>query len=357
MNVNTPCKLHKPMLAFAFLLALVPTPGIASHHFESPLAKQYPEYDLTDLYVFDAETPRRTVFIMDMNPTTKADGKPAFGNNGVYSFHIASNREMTGTGLTITAHVEGDDFVVGIVERANPAVGSLGNEVGRVRIGSEGTLKNGIRVWTGAVKDPFVGNAEGISKFNQEFDGSKLDLAAFDRGQDFFRTLNSSAIVMEVPNELLPPQIAVFATSAMYNVDKWEQINRLAHPLITHLFIHNNLMEVSEHVGHRPDRDATRKYALSANVLKATVLDGKMKDPVTYADKIADRLLPDLLMYRVGTKAAYTVDSTNGRRPSDDGMDVVLSLFVGRTVTDHANTFDRHPKSFPYVVPVATGVK
>ena len=359
MTTNVPRKLYQPILASSALLALaiLPNPGIASHHFESPLARQYPEYDLTDLYVFDAETGPRTVFIMDINPATKADGKQSFGNNGVYSFHIASNRELTGKGITITAHVVSNEVVVGIVDQANPAVGSLGTEVGRARLDAEATLSNGIRIWTGAARDPFVGNSEGIIKFNQEFDNSKLDLAAFDKGQDFFRTLYTSAIVMEVPNQLLPPQIAVFASSAMYNIDKWEQVNRLAHPLMTHLFIHNNAMEVSEHVGHRPDRDTTRKYALSANVLKATVLDARMKDTVGYADKIADRLLPDLLTYRVGTKAAYTVDSVNGRRPSDDAMGVALSLFVGRTVTDRANTFDRHTKSFPYVVPVTSGAK
>lgn len=360
MTITSSRRLQKAIQAFGALLAVLAflsSPGIASHHFESQLAKQYPEYDLTDLYVFDAEAAPRTVFIMDVNPTTKSDGKPALGNNGVYSFHVASNRELTGKGLTITAHIEGNEIVVGIVDRANPAVGSLGTEVGRARIGSEATLQNGIRVWTGAARDPFVGNSDGIIKFNQEFDNSKLDLAAFDQGQDLFRTFYTTAIVMEVPNALLPPQIAVFATSAMYNVDKWDQVNRLAHPLMTHLFMHNNPMEVSEHVGHRPDRDNTRKYALSANVLKAVVLDSRIKDPVAYADKVANLLLPDLLTYRVGSKAAYTFDSVNGRRPSDDAMDVALSLYVGRAVTDRANTFDRHPKSFPYVVPVTAEVK
>lgn len=348
---------RKLYLAMATVLAggVLFSSARASHHFESLLAKQFPAYDLTDLYVFDAEKPGRTVFLMDVNPTTKGDGKPVLGENGVYSFHIASNRNMTGKGLTITAHVEGSELAIGVVDRANPAVGTLGNEVGRVPIGAEKVLGNGIRVWSGAARDPFVGNSDGIIKFNREFDESTLDLRAFENAKDLFTTFYTTALVMEVPNELLPSEIAVFASSAMYNIDKWEQVNRLANPLMTHLFMHNNPMEVSEHVGHRPDRDITRKYALSGNVLKAVVLDGRIKDPVAYADSIANRLLPDMLTYKVGTKAAYTVDSLNGRRPSDDAMDVALSLFVGRAVTDYANTFDRHPKTFPYVAPVVAG--
>lgn len=337
------------LLAASVLTAAV---AFASHHFESKLAQQFPAYDLTDLYVFDAEKSGSTVFIMDVNPTTKIDGKPQFGDNGVYSFHVASNREMTGKGLTLTVHVVGSEVVVGILDGANAAVGAIGKEVGRAPIGSDKTLPNGIRVWTGAAKDPFVGNSEGIIKFDQNLSASKLDMSVYDKGVDLFATLYTSAIVLEVPNSLLPPEIAVYASSAMYNVDKWEQVNRLAHPLMTHLFMYNNTAEVSEHVAHRPDRDATRKYALSANVLKAVVLDGKMKNPVAYSDKIADLLLPDMLTYKVGTPASYTVGVLNGRKLTDDAMDTALSMLMGRAVTDNANTFDRQSKSFPYVVPI-----
>ncbi|MCG7500086.1 hypothetical protein MHO82_24790 [Vibrio sp. Of7-15] len=71
---------------------------------------------------------------------------------------------------------------------------------------------------------------------------------------------------------------------------------------------------------------------------------------MAYADSVAQTLLPDMIPYNVGTKAAYTFKEINGRKPSDDAMDAVLSIFVGRKITDHANTFNRHPKQFPYVI-------
>ena len=108
-----------------------------------------------------------------------------------------------------------------------------------------------------------------------------------------------------------------------------------------------------EHVGHRPDIDASQRYAISAMVLRAVVLEKKLDNPVSYADSVAEKMLPDLIPYQVGTKASYGFEKINGRNPRDDAMDTALSIFLGRKVTDNANTFDRHPNAFPYVVPVA----
>ncbi|WP_434355500.1 DUF4331 domain-containing protein [Parasalinivibrio latis] len=333
-------------------------PVQASHHFESLLTQQNPEYDLTDLYVFESEKSGYTTFIVDINPTTGKDGVAKFGSNGVYSVHIASNPQMETGGLTVTAYLEGDQLVFGIASGANQAVGTKGEEVGRATVGEETTFNNGMRVWAGAARDPFVGNSGGIVAFRTKLAQGALDLASFNEGVDLFATLQSSIIVTEIPNDMLPPEIYVYATSAMYNVDTWVQVNRLANPLMTHLFMANNNLEIAEHVGHRPDTDNARAYAVSGMVLRAVSLDGKIADPVEYADAVAAKLLPDMIPYKTGTKAAYAYDSAkgresiNGRKPGDDAMDTALSIFMGRAVTDHANQFDRHPATFPYVTPV-----
>ncbi|MGB1199339.1 MAG: DUF4331 family protein [Thalassotalea sp.] len=340
--------------ALVLTLGIAATTSIAyaSHHFESSLAQTYPQYDLTDMYVFDADTQGYTAFMMDVNPTTGRDGKAMFGENGVYSFHIANSSDVNGEGLTITAHLEGGKLVFGLANGANPAVGAKGTKVGSTALGKSQKFSNGMRVWAGAARDPFVGNSAGLIAFSQKLAKGELDLTTYNAGVDLFAGFNTSAIVVEVPNTMLPKQINVYASSAMYNVDKWEQVNRLANPLVTHLFMADNKMEVSEHVGHRPDMDQTRRYAISSRVLRAASLDGKISDPVKYADSVAAKLLPDMIPYSVGTKASYTFKKINGRAPTDDAMDTVLSLFIGREVTDHANTFDRHPVKFPYLVPI-----
>ena len=325
----------------------------ASHHFESDLAQTNPAFDITDMFVFNAPQGDFTTFIMNVNPKTGKDGKAYFGENGVYSFHIATSKDVNAGGLSLTAHLKSNEIVFGLLEDANPAVGSKGKTFGKASIGKTKTFHNGIKVWTGAAKDTFVGNSEGIIGFMTKLlQHGEFDLSTFDKGVDLFKDFQSSVIVIEVPNSMLPQKIFVYASTAMYNKDQWVQVNRLANPLMTHLFMANNRMEISEHIQHRPDFDKTRTYAVSGTVLRAVSLDNKIKNPVQYADSVANKLLPDLIPFQVGTDASYSFDKINGRKTSDDAMDTVLSIFVGRKITDHANTFNRHPNTFPYVVPV-----
>lgn len=327
--------------------------ALASHHFESPLAKAHPQFDLTDLFVFGSEAKGYTTFMMDVNPTTGSDGTAKFGENGLYTFNIAEDQAVSGKGMILTAHLKGGKFVFGMSkDGVNQAVGVKGTPFGEAPVGSAQTFANGVRVWTGAARDPFVGNAGGLEKLRAGLTSGKLDMEGFESGENRFAKLNSSVIVVEVPNAMLPKSVYVYATTAFYNVDKWEQVNRMANPLMTHLFMYSHELEKYEHVGHGPDIDPGRRYAISAVVLRALTLDPQstVKDKVAYADKLAAELLPDVIAYRPGTAASFAFGNINGRKPTDDAMDVELSRFLGRPVTDHANAFDHHPVAFPYVV-------
>ncbi|WP_432720597.1 DUF4331 family protein [Jeongeupia wiesaeckerbachi] len=337
----------------ASIMVSVPLATKASHHFESKIAIDHPQFDLTDVYVFESEKKGYTVFSMDVNPRTGSDGKPQFGENGIYSFHIGNDKALSGLGMTFTVQFKEDRAIFGLTkEGANLAVGTIGSAFGEASIGTTKSFSNGVRVWTGSARDQFVGNSAGINKFRNELSAGKVDLTSFKDGVNLFQTLYSSVIVMEVPNKMLPPEIYVYATTALYNVDKWEQVNRMANPLMTHLFMFNNKMEISEHVGHRPDMDIKQRYVVSDYTLRALSLDKEstVKDKVAYADRLAEELLPDVIPYRVGTPASFKIEKINGRKPTDDAMDVQLSRFLGRPVTDYANTFDHHPDTFPYVV-------
>jgi len=357
-NMSTFTKKFKKIAstsALVLTLGIVATTSttFASHHFESDLAKANPQFDLTDMYVFDSKKRGYTTFMMNVNPQTGKDGNAAFGENGVYNFHIASDKQFENEGITVTAHLTDGKLVFGIADGANQAVGTKGKMFGKAEVGKEAKFKNGIRVWSGAAQDTFVGNSEGLIGFMTKLLGKgEFDLSPFDKGMDLFKDFQSSVIVVEVPNKMLPKNIHVYASSAMYNKDQWVQVNRLANPLLTHMFMATNKMEVSEHIQHRPDFDLTRAYAVSGTVLRTVTLDNKLANPVAYADSVAAKLLPDMIPYKVGSKAAYTFEKVNGRKPSDDAMDAVLSIFVGRKITDNANTFNRHPKSFPYVMPI-----
>lgn len=341
----------KPLwLLLAGLAVATPVALSASHHFESDIARKHPQFDLTDLFVFESRTPGKTVFVLDANPATGKDGKAAFGENGLYNIHIATDRSLA-SGLTLTFRFSNGGVVIGRLATPNAPLGTEGEQLGFAASG-EARLPNGMRVWTGAARDPFVGNGAGLTKFRAALAKGRYDIASFAEGKDLFAAANSSIIVLEVPNAMLPKDMQVFASSAMQLNGHWIQVNRLANPLLTHLFLVSDEVVAGDHVRHRPDDDAQRLLPLSGNVLRAVTLAGTEKDPVAYADGVAQRLLPDLLPYKVGTKARFAAGSVNGRRPTDDAMDAMLTLFSGKTVTDGANTFDRHPGQFPYVVPL-----
>jgi hypothetical protein len=326
--------------------------ALASHHFESPLSKAYPAYDLTDLFVFESASPGKTVFILDVNPQTGDSGSPAFDESGLYNIHIATDAQMSG-GFTLTLRNSNGNMVVGKIDQANPALGVEGSQLGMARVGEATMFDNGMQIWSGAALDPFVGNAAGITKFRAELKEGKYNEAAFDNAEDFFGKLYSSIIVIEMPNSMLPKNIHVFATSAMQMDGKWMQVNRLAHVLMTHLFLLGDEATSLEHVSHRPNEDSQRLLWVASTITRATTLAKSQKNPIAYGDAMAARLLPDMIPYKVGSKAHYGVKSFNGRPTTDDGMETALSIFAGKALTDKVNTFDHHPKTFPYVVPVA----
>ena len=70
------------------------------------------------MFVFDAKQNDHTTFMMNVNPTTSKDDQAAFGENGVYSFHIASDQQLKSGGLTITTYLSDGKFVFGLADGA-----------------------------------------------------------------------------------------------------------------------------------------------------------------------------------------------------------------------------------------------
>jgi hypothetical protein len=70
-------------------------------------------------------------------------------------------------------------------------------------------------------------------------------------------------------------------------------------------------------------------------------------------EALAERLLPDLLPYRVGSVAGFGFSGINGRAPSDNAPEVMFCLVTdsgipsGLTPRRDANCGNR----FPYVIP------
>lgn len=328
-----------------------------AHHFLSGLATEYPQYDLTDAYVFASERPDYTAFILSANPSSPGSSamntEMTFGQGGLYNFHIASN-DAIDQGITITFLFAGENAEVSLVDSPNAAIGTQGEHIGIIKVGETFELKNGMRGWAGRVQEPFFGNGVGLADFNAKKANGEFAPQAFDIEQpDLFSGATNSSIVLEIPNKLLGEQVKYYITTATNHKGEWTQVNREANVLMPYVFFADTPAVQEDHDQHRPDSDVLeRRQALVNNIFFAlSVSQAEVGNPLDYAKQTADLLMPDVLTYKPGSKAEYVVTNLNGRALADDAMNTALTLMVGKPVDDKANPSGKYQSSFPYLIP------
>lgn len=126
--------MKKTIASLAILASLAGVPAYASHHFETPLAREHPQYDLTDLYVFASDRKGSTTLMIDANPQTAKDSKQgdaAFGADGIYNIHVGADRKLS-SGHTYTFSFNDGSVTVSKVDGANPDLDAFKPEGGSV---------------------------------------------------------------------------------------------------------------------------------------------------------------------------------------------------------------------------------
>ncbi len=84
-------------------------------------------------------------------------------------------------------------------------------------------------------------------------------------------------------------------------------------------------------------------------VTQITRVAGTTENPEVYGQTVANLLVPDILHYRLGTPASFSFATRNGRRLTDDVVDVVLSLMANSPISDHVSYDGRIQPQFPYM--------
>ena len=338
-------------VAGALIMLVVLTSG---HHYETSLALKHPKLDLHDIWVFESKDLTSTAFILSFNPTTQANGDN-FSNNGLYHFHIANDKTLN-RGLTLTFAFEGEEVSIYASDKPVTEPGEKGTLIGSGPVNKILKFSNGLKLFTGANQDPFQGNAYGIDGFKQAAEKGEFDMSVFDVGEEgnVFGASNSAIISLEIPNELLPSTIHYYASSDLFIMGRWHQVNTIGHVLFPHMYLMG-------------DEANTKKQSLSPKAtfdMRQQVADAfnlfvglsKMKsDPRKYADSLANIVLPDVVSYEIGTKAHYGLNRRNGRHLRDDAMDVALALMLGadEPVDDQVSIKpERITNEFPYIVPI-----
>ncbi|HET7028890.1 MAG TPA: DUF4331 family protein [Candidatus Limnocylindrales bacterium] len=281
--------------------------------------------DLNDLYVFEGSNAGKTVLAMTVSPAAGLLGPLAFGANVRYTVHV----DNTGD------NVADVDYVA--------RFGAGGSGPGPKQ--SVTLSRNGVQVAAGA-----TGNTIQVAGGGKLFAGLRSDPFFFDllgfRGSlglgpnsntlcdsdptDFFKTLNTLAIIVEVPDAALGRHIGVWATTEQWIGGEWVARDQMGRPAINTVFNHTAQDKEDFNVTP-PSRQATAfggKFVQNTKdtLLALSALDGEGAYADGEAAALASVLIPDVMTYDTSTHA---VGPLNGRRLRDDVIDVELNITTG----------------------------
>lgn len=330
-----------------------------SHHLDSPLARQDPRLDISDVYLFRGTM--ATVFVMNVNPLSGTGG---FHPEGRYEFRVDTDGDVVEDHTYVLTFADPgvgghQEFEVhrldGADARNRHATGDLlargwtGQEIGGI---------GGIRVWAGPAADPFFINGAVIGAVKQAVaNGTPFDLAAvnYRNPANIFAGTHVSSIVLEIPDYALNSNdIGFWGTTALAtDSGGWRQINRCATPLINTIFNPDDSQLASDYNTTHPSEDrALYGPRFSDLVTKVVAATGSSGDPEAHAQRVVDALLPDVLRYRIGTPAEFGFTVRNGRGLSDCVPEVMFALVLGKAVPlglDSTSAAGAPRRDFPYV--------
>jgi hypothetical protein len=334
-----------------------------SHHFDTKLAKEDPSLNICDFYLFDGYS-GKTVMAMTVNPDVGLSAPDTLHPEGLYSFRFDLNddaREELTFKFRFGAPRHGDEgehrHIQPFVVRRGTGDDALHGDAGEILIEGEtgsAATQSEVRAYVGIAPELFAGDAGGLRTFMTAFyKDQRYDGDAFLHQQNFFARRNVTAIVLEVPTELIGKgKVHAWATISLYGHAPEVQVSRWGLPLVTHLFLNDpSDQEVKEQFNASvPSEDVERFSKAIANFAeKMVAYAGSAEDPVEYGKQIASRLCPNTLPYEIGTPANFDVSGFNGRALGDDVMDVMLTLAANKPLADGVSPDPaRIRKEFPY---------
>lgn len=338
-----------------------------SHHLDSPIARQDPRLDITDLYVFRGE--QGTVLVTNHSHSLAGEDIPrGLHPEGKYEFKIDGNGDAIedvtfrfvfgeagpdGTQPYELYRLDGRDA------RDDFATGTM---ICRGRTGWTAEFQGG-RAWVGKAGDPFWIEPDVLHAVGAAFEnGTRIDLGDWKEAdaRNLFAGHTVYSIVLELTDEELAPvtdvdrTIGVWALACLAtDAGGWRQINRAGLPMIHPLFT-----QLDEHLGDHlneghPSQDRDNYGKIFADKVAGVVRAyGTVEDPDAYGRIVAESFLPNVLPYLVGSPASFGFASWNGRSLIDNAPDAMFSYAANRAVTlaiGKESVTSKPRAAFPYV--------
>lgn len=333
-----------------------------SHHFDTILAKQDPSLNVCDFYLFQGAA-NTTVMAMTVNPDVGLSAPDTLHVEGLYAFRFDLNHDahedvVFKLRFDQPRHVDGDENHHVQRFQVRRATGdAIAGDGGDLLIEAEtGTVyrKPGIQVYAGTAPELFAGDAAALHGFLTAFyKEQRYDGDVFKSGQNFFAHRNVTALVLEVPNDLIGKDtVHAWATASLYGHAPEMQVSRWGLPLITHIFLNDpNDQEVKERFNQSAPSGDVASFSgyVGDFTRKMTTYAASVKSPEEYGKEMVARLCPVVLPYQLGTAAAFNLARFNGRPLGDDVMDIMLTLASNKPLQDGAvPDRSRIRNDFPY---------
>jgi hypothetical protein len=338
------------------VVATVPLGTKAADHLDGPSLLAPPggnlKADINDLFVFRANA-GRTVFAMTTHPAAGFVSPLDYATNVDYVIDIDRN----GDAVEDVAYVArfgavsggSQPYTVTRYTGANARSLAHGVELGGGTTGSPANLKGGARAFAGLRADPFFFD---LGAFLAQVAGVQANLipGVLDttgrsfcdaNTSDFFDTLNTNAIVLEVSNDVLTDDGTGHLGVWSRTIGGSGQIDRMGRPAINTVFNKGAAKTTFNQQAPTADR------ANFETSFRATL--ASFGYTAAQAQTIAEILLPDVITYEVGSMANGA--ALNGRALADDVIDAELGIVTNGLITTdcvgpHVNEY---LTSFPYV--------
>lgn len=281
--------------------------------------------DINDVYVFDGSNAGRTVIAMTVSPAAGLLGPLAFGSNVRYTIHVDNSGDNVADVNYVARFGSAGS---GPGPKQTVTLSRNGTQVASGATGNTVTVAGGGKLYAGLRSDPFFFDLLG---FRGSLGlGPNTNTLCDADPTDFFAGLNTLAIIVEVPDAALGRHIGVWATTEQWIGGQWVGRDQMGRPAINTVFNHTAADKEQFNVTP-PSQQATVDGGKFRTNVKNTLLALSALDSEgPYADAeaaaLASVLIPDVITYDTSTRA---VGPLNGRRLTDDVIDVELSITTG----------------------------
>ena len=299
---------------------------------------EHGDRDINDLYVFKApDAANRTAIALTVNPAINLFGGN-FGPNVRYAINIDTNGDYVAD-LAYVGRFESPDANGNQKWKLSRYAGSHAASLTGGPTVAQGTTnaatktigQNNEWAWAGVRSDPFFFDLTGfigtstLLQTGTAVGGDGLG----NNPTDFFLHLNTNAIVIAIPNSMLPNAINVWATTSWYDGTKWNAADQMGRPAINTVFnpsADKNLFNATPPSQQRT-ASGGKFFNNVVNTLKFySSLDSEGAYSQAQAEALASVLIPDVLPY---SRTSMLPAPLNGRALSNDVIDVELNVTTG----------------------------